>query len=74
MITENELLGLKIKKLRTLEQQSNRLFFDLFVVLKKLLDDLKVDVLVLDQNWLNLMQTFYCVNTEYLVQKLVISI
>lgn len=74
MITEDELFGLKVKQLRTFEEQSDWLFFDLFTALKKVLDDLEVDVLVLDQHWLNLMQIFHRVNTENLVQKVVVSI
>lgn len=74
VITEDELFGLKVKQLRTFEEQSDGLFFDLFTALKKVLDDLEVDVLVLDQHRLNLMQIFHRVNTENLVQKVVVSI
>lgn len=74
MVAEDELLGLKIKQVRLLEQDGNRLLFELFVGLIEILDDFEVNNLVFQQHRLDFLQGLQRVDAEYLIEKVIVSI
>lgn len=74
MVAEDELLGLKIEQVRLLEQDGNRLLFELSVGLVKILDDFEVNGLVLHQHRLDLLQGLQRVDAEDLIEEVIVSI
>lgn len=74
MVAEDELLGLKIKQVRLLEQDGNRFLFDFSVSLVEVLDDFEVNGLMPHQHWFHLLQGLQRVDAENLIEEVVVCI
>lgn len=74
MVAEDEFLGLKIKQMRFLEENGDRLFLELSVGLMQVLDDFEVNSLVLDQHCLNSFQGFQRVDAEDLIEEVIVGV
>lgn len=74
VVAEDELLGLEIEQVRLLEQDGNRLLFELSVGLVEILDDFEMNGLVLHQHRLDLLQGLQRVDAEDLIEEVIVSI
>jgi len=70
VVTKNELFSLEIDEVSFLEYDGNRLLIDSSSLLVKMLDDLKVYLLMLNQDRLDFCESLHVVNPEDLVEKL----
>ena len=70
MISENELLGFKIKKMWFFEDNSNGFFIQLASLFNEGLDNFKVNCFMFLKQWFDFYQSFKSIDAENLVQEL----